>query len=199
MSRHLVLSFRFLSPWFHGRGDGGSPEWPPSPLRAFQAVVAAAARAGTLAATRSALRGLEALPAPLIVAPDAIESAIGYRLSVPHNAMDLVGKQWSRGDEGNLGEHRAMKSVRPHRLPDDAAVHYAWPIGEDIALASTLIGATRGVVALGWGTDLVVSDGAGVDGARLAELSARQRVWEPRRDGRRELRVPVDGTLDDLD
>ena len=39
MSRHLVLSFRFLSPWFHGRGDEGEPEWPPSPLRAFQALV----------------------------------------------------------------------------------------------------------------------------------------------------------------
>ena len=46
MSRHLVLSFRFLSPWFHGRGDEDAPEWPPSPLRAFQAVVAAAAGVG---------------------------------------------------------------------------------------------------------------------------------------------------------
>lgn len=199
MSLHLVLSFRFLSPWFHGRGDEGAPEWPPSPLRAFQAVVAAAARAGTLESTRRALTWLEQCAAPLIVAPDAVESVMGYRLSVPHNAMDLVGKQWSRGDEGSAAEHRAMKNLRPHRLPEDAVVHFAWQLDGDGSAAPTLIAAARGVVALGWGVDLVVGDGAVVEGARLTELSAALKVWEPRGDGRRELRTPKKGTLDDLE
>lgn len=199
MSRYLVLSFRFLSPWFHGRGDEGVPEWPPSPLRAFQAVVAAAARAGRLESTRGALTWLEQRAAPLIIAPEAIESAVGYRLSVPHNAMDLVAKQWSRGDEGKATEHRAMKNVRPHRLPEDAVVHYAWQLGGDEAAAPALISATRGVVAFGWGVDLVVGDGAVVEGMRLAELSAALRIWEPRSDGRRELRAPMRGTLAALD
>jgi len=199
MSRHLVLSFRFLSPWFHGRGDEGAPEWPPSPLRAFQAVVAAAARAGTLEATRSALVWLERRAAPLIVAPEGVASAVGYRLSVPHNAMDLVGKQWSRGDEGSLAEHRTMKNLRPHRLPDEAVVHYAWDLDGDASAAPALIAAARGVVALGWGVDLVVGDGAVVDGARLAELSAAQQVWKPSSDGRQDLRTPLQGTLEDLE
>lgn len=199
MSRHLVLSFRFLSPWFHGRGDEGAPEWPPSPLRAFQAVVAATARAGTLAASRGALSWLEQRPAPLILAPEATESAAGYRLSVPHNAMDLVGRQWSKGDEGNAAEHRTMKNVRPSRLPEEASVHYAWLLDGDEGAASALIAAARGVVALGWGVDLVVGDGAVVDGARLAELSAPLKTWEPRSDGRCELRAPSAGTLNDLD
>ncbi|MDP9035058.1 MAG: type I-U CRISPR-associated protein Csb2 [Myxococcota bacterium] len=199
MSRHFVLSFRFLSPWFHGRGDGAAPEWPPSPLRAFQAVVAAAARAGTLESTRGALTWLEQRAAPLIIAPEAVESAVGYRLSVPHNAMDIVGKQWSRGDEGNAAEHRTMKNLRPHRLPEDSVVHYAWQFYGDGSPAHALIPAARGVVALGWGVDLVVGDGAVVEGARLAETSAKLRVWEPRSDGREELRAPMKGTLDDLD
>jgi len=38
------LSIRLLDGAFHGRGDGGEPEWPPSPLRAFQSLVCAAAR-----------------------------------------------------------------------------------------------------------------------------------------------------------
>ncbi len=198
MSRHLVLSFRFLSPWFHGRGDEGVPEWPPSPLRAFQAVVAAAARAGTMRAARSALTWLERQPAPLIVATEAVESSTGYRLSVPHNAMDLVGKQWSRGDEGNAAEHRTMKNVRPSRLPDEAVVHYAWQLDDDAEPTEPLISAARGVVALGWGVDLVVGDGAVVDGASLAALSSPLKVWEPRSDGRDELRVPNIGTMDDL-
>jgi CRISPR-associated protein Csb2 len=198
MSRYLVLTFRFLSPWFHGRGDEGAPEWPPSPLRVFQAVVAAAARAGTLESTRDALTWLEQQAAPLIIAPEAVESALGYRLSVPHNAMDLVGRQWSRGDEGNAAEHRAMKNVRPHRLPEEAVVHYAWRIDGDGSFTPALITAARGVVALGWGVDLVVGDGAVVDGARLTEISASLKVWEPRSDGRRELRAPTKETLDDL-
>lgn len=199
MSRHLVLSFRFLSPWFHGRGDRDAPEWPPSPLRAFQAVVAASARAGTLESTRGALTWLERLAPPLIIAPAAAQSAVGYRLSVPHNAMDLVAKQWSRGDEGSAAEHRTMKDLRPHRLPDDAVVHYAWQVGDEESGPLALITAARSVVALGWGIDLVVGDGALVDGARLSELSANVKVWEPRSDGRRELRTPIDGALDDLD
>lgn len=195
MTRHLVFSFHFLSPWFHGRGDEGAPEWPPSPLRAFQAVVAAASRAGTLGASRGALAWLEQRPAPVIIAPEAVESAVGYRLSVPHNAMDLVGRQWSRGDEGNASEHRTMKTVRPHRLPDDAVVHYAWRLDGDASVVPPLIAAARSVVALGWGIDLVVGNGAVVDGAQLAGLAAIAKVWEPRSDGRRELRVPLNGTL----
>jgi CRISPR-associated protein Csb2 len=199
MSRHLALSFRFLSPWFHGRGDEGLPEWPPSPLRAFQALVAAAARAGALPATRSALTWLEQQPSPLIMGPLAMESAAGYQLSVPHNAMDLVGKQWSRGDEGSASEHRTMKSVRPSRLPDEAVVHYAWPLVTEESAAEALIAAARGVVALGWGVDLVVGDGAVIDGAKLAALATSLKTWEPRSDGRNELRVPAVGTMKDLD
>ena len=198
MSYHFVLSFRFLSPWFHGRGDEGTPEWPPSPLRAFQAVVAAAARAGMLESSRGALSWLEQRAAPTIIAPDAVVSAVGYRLSVPHNQMDLVGGQWSRGDEGDAAKQRAMKNVRPHRLPEDAVVHYAWQLDGDVSAVPALIAAARGVVALGWGADLVVGDGAMVEAARLGELSADLLVWKPRSDGRQRLRTPMTGTLDDL-
>lgn len=199
MDRHLVLSFRFLSPWFHGRGDGGAPEWPPSPLRAFQAVVAAAARAGALEQMRGAFSWLEQRPAPVIIGPEAVESTAGYCLSVPHNQMDLVARQWSRGAEGDEAKQRAMKNVRPHRLPEDAVVHYAWPLDGDTLAAPAVIAAARSVVALGWGVDLVVGNGAVVEGASLAELSAGLKVWEARGDGRRALRAPMKGTFEDLE
>jgi len=152
-----------------------------------------------LESARGALTWLEQRAAPLIIAPEAVESASGYRLSVPHNAMDLVGKQWMRGDEGNAAEHRTMKNVRPHRLPEDAAVHFAWQVDGDRSTALTLVAAVRGVVALGWGVDLVVGDGAILNGTQLAELSANLKVWEPRSDGRRDLRAPVKGTLSVLE
>ncbi len=199
MSRHLVLSFRFLSPWFHGRGDGGAPEWPPSPLRAFQAVVAATARAGNLESSRSALLWLEQRPAPRVVAPEALASTRGYRLSVPHNAMDIVAKQWTRGEERSAAEHRTMKMLRPHRLPDDTVVHYVWTLEGEESPAAALVAAARGVVALGWGVDFVVGDGAVVDDAQLADLSANLKRWEPRDDGRSEFRAPAPGSLLDLE
>lgn len=200
MSHYLVLSFRFLAPYFHGRTSSSTAEWPPSPLRVFQALVAAAARAGTLAPSRPALIWLEGSAAPTIVAPEAIESTVGYRLSVPHNSMDIVGRQWVRGAEGNAPEHRAMKNVRPCGLPDDAVVRYVWPLNNcDVSCAKTLITVARNVVALGWGQDLVVGDGVIEDRASLGVPHPSLRAWHPRADGSAGLRTPVDGTLDALE
>lgn len=198
MGSHLVLSFRFLSAWFHGRGDRSEPEWPPSPLRVFQALVATAARAGSLESGRAGLEWLEKLPAPLIVGPEA-ERTTGYRLSVPNNSMDVVGGQWARGNEGKAPEHRVMKNVRPSRLPDNAIVHYAWPLPDgSTSQAGAVIAAARNVVALGWGIDFVVGDGAVDEGARLSELRAALKTWEPHGNGGLGLRTPIEGTLADL-
>lgn len=210
MSTYLLLSFRFLTPWFHGRRDEGAPEWPPSPLRVFQALVAAAARAGTLEAIRPALVWLEQREAPLVVAPEVAPAATGYRLSVPHNAMDLVGRQWAAGKEGNPAAHRTMKDVLPRRLPDDRdlgvalerrVVHFAWPTSTDGRKhAESLASLAGNVVALGWGVDLVAGEGAVVDGARIARLcNGADVVWQPVGEGGVRLRVPVAGTLRDLD
>ncbi|MBK7400904.1 MAG: type I-U CRISPR-associated protein Cas5/Cas6 [Myxococcales bacterium] len=45
-SSSLRITFRFLQLESHGRGEDGRPEWPPSPLRMFQALVAASSVAG---------------------------------------------------------------------------------------------------------------------------------------------------------
>lgn len=121
MPHYLTLSVTFLDPTYHGRRTGGEPEWPPSPLRLFQALVAAAAaRWGEhqrLDTPVAAFEWLESLPAPAIVAPPS-DAGSPYRLSVPNNAMDLVARAWQRGNYSNQGDaspatHRAMKTVRP--------------------------------------------------------------------------------------
>ena len=43
MNSFLCITIRFLQPYAHGRGEEGEPEWPPSPLRVLQALVAAGA------------------------------------------------------------------------------------------------------------------------------------------------------------
>src|SRR5438094_762295 len=107
MESYFCLSFRFLDPAFHGRRDGGVPEWPPSPLRAFQSLVAAAgarSRGRELSSrTRGALEWLEQQGPPFLIAPSGF-SASGYRLSVPNNAMDIVAAAWCRGNVSNTGD-----------------------------------------------------------------------------------------------
>jgi CRISPR-associated protein Csb2 len=92
-----------------------------------------------------------------------------------------------------------MKDLRPHLLPEGAVVHYAWPLEGDAPVDPAIVQAVRGVVALGWGVDLVVGDGAVLDGVRLGALSEAMRVWEPRSSGQRMLRAPTNGTLADLE
>src|ERR1019366_6796881 len=166
MTSHFCLSLHFLDRAFHGGGDGSEREWPPSPLRVFQALVAAAARrnAGELDANaRFALEWMERQPPPVVVAPTSIEGT-GYRLSVPNNAMDVVARAWSRGNDSNSGDanpatHRTMKPVRPQLLLNDEAVYYLWrlpePLSEEVrGHVQLLSGSAGSIVALGWGLDL---------------------------------------------
>jgi CRISPR-associated protein Csb2 len=208
MSAYFCLAFRFLDRAFHGRGDSNHREWPPSPLRAFQSLVAAAARqhAGALEASAlAALKWLERQQPPAIVSPVGIEGS-GYCLSVPNNAMDIVAKAWCRGDDSNSGDanpatHRTMKAVRPTVLLGEAA-QYLWPLGDppsgDIRRhADVLSRIARSAVALGWGLDMVVGHGAILTDEQVANLIGER--WLPVADSRDGgLRVPLDGTLDDL-
>jgi CRISPR-associated protein Csb2 len=209
MPSYLCVSVTFLAPYFHGRRDGGEPEWPPSPLRLFQALVAASAHDG-LDHMRPALRWLERQAPPLIVAPPG-ERTGGYRLSVPNNAMDIVARAWARGNDSGQGDanpatHRTMKTVRPMRLQDGdgfATVHYLWnlpdPLPDGIrAHVENLSSAARNIVALGWGVDLVVGHGQVLPQEDADCLPGE--CWRPSANqatGR--LRVPAEDTLAGLE
>jgi CRISPR-associated protein Csb2 len=204
MPDYLCISIRFLGGAFHGRADHGEPEWPPSPLRLYQAIVAASAarwnERGRLQYADAALRWLEQLPPPVIAAPPARETQ-GYRLYVPDNVGDLVGKSLARGGEGNIADYRTEKSVRPLAVPDEAAVHYVWPLAnhptgftEHREVLST---AVRSITHVGWGVDLVVADVSILD--ESAAVSLKGERWQPSTGGAgTPLRTPANGTLDDL-
>ena len=182
IGRHLCISVTFLQPTFHGRlgkGESARPEWPPSPLRLFQAMVAgAAARWGadggrarlTADSPVAAFRWLGCLTetAPPIILAPRHQSGISYTLSVPNNAMDLVAAAWTRGNYSNVGDanpatHRTMKSVRPTHLVDGTTVYYLWGLPEPHTRETanhiaTLTAAARSIVALGWGIDCAIGD-----------------------------------------
>lgn len=201
----LCLSMRFLDRQFHGRRDGGKPEWPPSPMRLFQALVATAGRlepAGLSETTVAALEWLESREPPTIFAPIAFVTT-GRRLSVPNNAMDVVARAWSRGNDSEKGDadprrHRAMKTVRPMWLRGDT-VRFLWSADpNDLSLErhrGALGQLIRHVSSLGWGVDVVVGDLA-ISTEQDPALDERWSCNEGDSDDG--LRVPVPGTLAEL-
>lgn len=212
------LSIRLLDGAYHGRGDGGEPEWPPSPLRAFQALVNAAAgrwgpaQFGDYACP--ALAWLEGLGPPAIVAPPGRAATRPYRLYVPNNAGDLMVAAWARGSrDASMAEHRTEKDVRPTRFagpdgrplgsnPDFLPVHFDWPLTPEQSAAGkshreTLRAAARSITHLGWGVDQAVGDAELLADDPPADPDTER--WQPEAaGGGTPLRVPRAGTLAEL-
>src|SRR5437762_267614 len=131
MPGELRVTAHFLQPYSHGRGEDGRPEWPPSPLRLFQALVASSVGRQFVEDRRGraleALRWLERQPAPEIVAAPARIVSNTYRLFVPDNVGDKVAKAWSAGRDASIADYRTEKDVRPVRLSGESpAVHYCF-------------------------------------------------------------------------
>jgi len=205
MSQYFRIAATFIDPLYHGRADAGQPEWPPSPLRVFQAVVAANGQ--TMeddAEAKDALTWLQRQPPPIIIAPPVHKSQ-GYTLSVPNNAMDLVAKAWAKGNyhgkrDSNPATHRTMKHVRPAKMLSGDTVHFLWPLEKDVVNARSLDCLTRAVrraYALGWGLDFVAVH-ADIVSSETADTLAGER-WKPgtAREGM-PLRTPTVDTLDAL-
>lgn len=217
MSSHLHISVIFLQPACHarlGKEDAAPNEWPPSPLRLFQAMVAGAAarwagdddsthRGLTAEAPVAALKWLEDLCAakpPTILAPRAVTGQAVPRY-VPNNSADLVAARWARGDALATFEDRTKKVFRQTHLIDGQTVHYLWPIDEAHERQARrhepiIAAAARCIVALGWGIDAAVGEARLMDGNGLTRLTGER--WEPGRLGTPGLRLPISGTLDAL-
>jgi CRISPR-associated protein Csb2 len=199
MGRQLCISVTFLDPLFHGKGDDKVPEWPPSPMRLFQALLAGS-RTGCCGRQWSdtkteAFRWLERQDPPVVVTP-ATRRATALRLFVPNNDSD---KKFDRQDR------LTSKIVHPHRLLDGDTLHYLWAIDEgqwDTAKshAELLCAEARCLLALGWGIDQVVGNGRILTDAEAAALPGqRWRAWEVHRPGQQMTRTPVADSLDNLE
>ncbi len=205
MSSALCITVRFLDPvpQFHGRGDDGNSEWPPSPLRVFQTLVAASAtrwRENQFQDfARPALQWLEAIR-PSILAPQVPTESFGYRMYVPNNSGDLMTGAWARGDtETSMAKFRVKKDVRPTHLTGDA-VHYIYPITDAAEFAKhkeTLVAAARSITHLGWGVDMVAGNAAEMTEEEVAKLTGERWLPDPDANGA-SLRVPRPGTLQAL-
>jgi len=196
MNHYLCISVTFLDPLFHGASDE-APEWPPSPMRFFQALIAGS-RTGCRGADwnearEEALGWLGGLRPPLIIAPAACRS-LRSTLFVPNNDSDK---------SPDRQERLTGKEVWPHRLLGGDIVHFVWPLDTDVASkarAEIICREARNLLALGWGIDQVAGNGKVLSDIEIAALPGeRWRPWDRKGPGVPAWRVPTVASIGDLE
>lgn len=204
MASQLRITIRFLQPFSHSKRGADDLEWPPSPLRMFQALVSACAARWNerteLKCAIPALRWLEKQPAPTIVAPPGEPGHARYRLYVPDNLGDLVARSWCKGGIASIADYRVEKDVWATHMKGDA-VHFLYEISEGDREFSKhrelLFAAARSITHLGWGIDAVVGSADEVSEVGASKLDGEH--WHPSGDNAsNSFRVHMEGTLSDL-
>jgi CRISPR-associated protein Csb2 len=192
----LVIYVRLYDGRYHGRGD-----WPPSPARLFQALVAGAGLSGPLAGTeREALTWLETLPAPIVAAPRAWQPRRGVLFYMPNNDSDGI-----EGDPSKMAKIRtATKIFRPYLFDAGIPLVYAWPLGQEPAdqqRTETICSLAERLYQLGRGIDMAWAWGETLDDDEVDDLLAayRGQVLHPSKTGSgRMLPTPLPGSLESL-
>ncbi len=200
---HLLLTVRFLDDRYHGLLDRGGPsEWPPSPFRLFQALVAGVARRGELVVGDDVPSNTNFTPIgqalgwlqqhtrehpPIIIAPKSKPGQAITRFA-PNNDGD---KKFDR-QERLTSKHTepTLFLLEPDQQPE---IHYAWPLnGAKGCPVADLERAARSLTTLGWGIDMAFAD------ARLAAEAELQTLkgirWYPKKNAgsfRDTLRTPA--------
>ena len=145
MSHALLLTLRFHDGRYHGL-----PDWPPSPARLFQALVASAAKGSEIPRNEhNALTWLESLDPPAIAAP-IMRNGQSYQNFVPNNDLDAKG-----GDPGRIGEIRVAKVICPRLFDAAIPLLYCWQFEKDPdGQAPTLVKIAGRLYQLGRGVDM---------------------------------------------
>ncbi|MDQ2844283.1 MAG: type I-U CRISPR-associated protein Csb2 [Acidobacteriota bacterium] len=185
----LRVSVTFLTGRYHGQ------EWPPSPAKFYQAMVAAtsggALRGLAAQQTEAALLWLEGQPPPRIRVC-VCRDAQSYRIAVPNNDMDVIAKEWVAGRQADPAKLRTMKDICPKQVSGPGPhVQYIWDLAGG-GLGETLEWIRKAVHRLhtfGWGVDMAY--------AALSGEIDQGELYEPSATGDR-LAVPMPGTLNDL-
>ncbi len=194
--RALLLQVNLLYPLWHGSG-----EWPPSPFRLFQAMVAGAFSGRWVAEDKvtrerraEAFRWLERQQAPDISAPPRSECR-QITSFVPINDLDSVA-----GDPARIDEIRTEKVISPSQLEGSQEFLYAWSFKEGEAQAKLICELVERLHTFGRGVDPAWARGELVDPQTAdALLRADGVVARPvGLSGENLLRCPVEGSLQSL-
>lgn len=198
MNGYICIAATFLADRFHGR------EWPPSPARLFQALLAGA-RTGLYrkrwVSIEPVLRELERLPSPEVVAID-IRKLPPYLISVPNNDSDKAAREWSAGRPFDAAALRTLKPICPQEMLTHSGgphVYYLWKRGNGDLPFAALRELTSFLHTFGWGIDMAYADSLLLDehGKELLAAKPGYSHYVPGQRGRL-YDVPAPGYLQDL-
>lgn len=151
MALALVLEIRFQDGRFHGQLPDGRPEWPPSPARLFQALVAAAAGGAVIdLEDQMALNWLEGLDErPIIAAPPKRKGQF-FSHYLLNNDADKIG-----GCRHRMSKIRtATKWFRPRIFDQTTPFLFVWHFAQDSRHARNICRISTRLYQLGRGVDM---------------------------------------------
>jgi len=190
---NLVVEVGLYQPrWY------GAKEWPPSPMRLFQALLAGAClgRAGAAEGDLVTLRWLAGLGDPMIAAPPEMVRGARHMIFMASNDLDAIGGQIPR-----IAEIRESKKViHPYLFGRDGIFLFVWPLGTAetgrVAAVADLAGS---LYQFGRGVDMAWSSAALLGAESLAERLRvlGSQVWFPGASGS-ELRCATEDSLASL-
>jgi CRISPR-associated protein Csb2 len=154
--RVLLIEVGLLEDRWHGVGD-----WPPSPFRLFQAMVAGAYGGRWVAEDPAdkdaAFRWLERQSPPKIAAPPRARTQ-PFTYFVPNNDLDALG-----GDPRRVAEIRSAKVSAPVMLESGTAFLFAWTFAEGGTDAERLCELSERLHTFGRGIDAAFARGEVLD------------------------------------
>lgn len=187
---HLLLTVRFLDDRYHGLLDrGGPPEWPPSPFRLFQALVAGVARRGELVEGDDVPSNTKFTP--IGQALDWLQRHTREHPPIIIGPKSMTGQAITRFVPNNDGDRKFDRQERLTAKPtiptifileeyQKPEVYYVWHIdgGNDCPVAD-IERAARSLTTLGWGIDMAFADARLADELELQNLKGVR--WYPKK------------------
>jgi CRISPR-associated protein Csb2 len=190
----LRLTLIFATGRYHGREEQGETlEWPPSPLRLFQALVAGSHRGvyGIIhqEARDRALRWLERLPPPVVITGQGVETGRTLINHVPNN--------------DSLPSHvKASKTMMVRAMTSDHSLTFRWSFPNDqeaLANASVVCAMAPLVTHLGQHQDIVYARGdIATDGGAEETMQPEKCVLRPFEQIGGQWKAPDEGALQAL-
>lgn len=194
MEKTLLIQAWLLDDRYHGNGD-----WPPSPARLFQAMVAGNAIGAELPADcADTLRWLEALPPPEIRSQRG-RLGSSYTTFVPNNDLDAKG-----GDPARVVDIRVSKSIQPRHINACLPIVYAWKFAATDsaeAAAERVCAMAENIYQLGRGVDMAWAQAVVLDDEAVEQIldTMPGDIFRPGSgQGEIALNCPQPGSLDSL-
>ncbi len=192
MGDYLCVTVQWVTDRYHGvQSDGETPEWPPSPFRLFQTLLASGLRTGSKNDVSATLQWFEKNPTPEIIAANT-EIGTTRNHFVPDNDNSLSHRRSSF--------RKFHPSIFLGESPHQVSVHYLWDVQTMGTLPfRELTNLVNCIGCFGWAVDFAFARALFATSAEVSDIKGTR--WTPRPQvlpSADALRVPRAGSLSDL-